>query len=276
MTAQVPRAGRLAAKQGECYHPMMIEFTTVTKAYGDRRVVGPLSTTLEKGQFVALLGGSGSGKTTTLKMINGLIAPTTGSVSVDGRPIGDEVLSVLRRRIGYVFQEVGLFSHMTVAENIAVGPRLARWDTARIAARTAELLSLIALPAEVGARLPAALSGGQRQRVGVARALAVGPSVMLMDEPFGALDAMTRERLQDELVQIWSRTGLTVLFVTHAIEEAIFLADRVVVMSPGPGRIDNEYIIDLPRPRDTTSNEFNEWRRLLSSQLHSHHGRKAG
>jgi len=115
-----------------------------------------------------------------------------------------------------------------------------------------------------------------KQRVAIARVLANDAEIVLMDEPFGALDAMTRERLQDELVEIWSRTGLTVLFVTHSIEEAIFLADRVVVMSPGPGRIDNEYSIDLPRPRDIASPEFNEWRRLLSSQLHSHHGRKAG
>jgi NitT/TauT family transport system ATP-binding protein len=115
-----------------------------------------------------------------------------------------------------------------------------------------------------------------KQRVAIARVLANDAELVLMDEPFGALDAMTRERLQDELLEIWERTKLTVVFVTHAIEEAIFLADRVVVMSPGPGRIDNEYMIDLPRPRDTTSTEFNEWRRLLSSQLHSHHGRKAG
>ena len=123
---------------------------------------------------------------------------------------------------------------------------------------------------------PHQLSGGMKQRVAIARVLANDAEIVLMDEPFGALDAMTRERLQDELLEIWSRTGLTVIFVTHSIEEAIFLADRVVVMSPGPGRIDNEYLIDLPRPRDIASPEFNEWRRLLSSQLHSHHGRKAG
>src|SRR5437016_1482703 len=123
---------------------------------------------------------------------------------------------------------------------------------------------------------PHQLSGGMKQRVAIARVLANDAEMVLMDEPFGALDAMTRERLQDELVEIWSRTKLTVLFVTHSIEEAIFLGDRVVVMSPGPGRIDNEYLIDLPRPRDIASAEFNEWRRLLSSQLHSHHGRKAG
>ena len=120
------------------------------------------------------------------------------------------------------------------------------------------------------------MSGGMQQRLQIARCLAQDPKVLLMDEPFGALDAMTRERLQDELVEIWSRTGLTVIFVTHSIEEAIFLADRVVVMSPGPGRIDSEYFIDLPRPRDIAGPEFNEWRRRLSSQLHSHHGRKAG
>jgi osmoprotectant transport system ATP-binding protein len=212
---------------------MMITFASVTKAYGERRVVGPLSVTIEKGQFVALLGGSGSGKTTTLKIINGLTEPTSGVVRVDGRPVGDEPLAMLRRRIGYVFQEVGLFSHMTVAENIAIGPRLARWRAERIAARTADLLSLVALPAEVGPRLPSALSGGQRQRVGVARALAAGPAVMLMDEPFGALDPVTRDALGRDYRSLHDTLGLTTVMVTHDVMEALLLADRILVMDAG-------------------------------------------
>ena len=159
----------------------MIELTDLTKIYGGRRAVGPLTLTIPKGQFVALLGGSGCGKTTTLKMINGLIRPDGGVVTVGGAPAGDEPPHLLRRRIGYVFQEVGLFPHMTIDENIAVGPRLAGWDRQRIASRTRELLDLVALPGEVGERLPSALSGGQRQRVGMARALAAGPQIMLMD-----------------------------------------------------------------------------------------------
>ena len=229
----------------------MITFTSVTKAYGDRRVVGPLSVTIEKGQFVALLGGSGSGKTTTLKMINGLTAPTTGKVSVAGRSVGDEPLPMLRRRIGYVFQEVGLFSHMTVVENIAVGPRLARWEAARIAARTAELLSLVALPPEVGSRHPSALSGGQRQRVGVARALAAGPTVMLMDEPFGALDPVTRDALGRDYRSLHDTLGLTTVLVTHDVMEALLLADRIVVMDAGQVLADGapgELMRDYPHP----------------------------
>ena len=154
----------------------MIAFDRVEKRFGGRTVVGPLTFGIAEGQFVALLGGSGSGKTTTLKMINGLVTPEAGEVRVEGEVVGAGPLAPLRRRIGYVFQEIGLLPHMTVAENIALGPRLAGWDRARIAARTAELLELTALPAEVGPRLPAALSGGQRQRVGVARALAAGPA----------------------------------------------------------------------------------------------------
>ena len=230
---------------------MMIAFNNVTKAYGDRRVVGPLSTTIARGQFVALLGGSGSGKTTTLKMINGLTSPTTGSVSVDGRPVGDQPLAALRRRIGYVFQEVGLFSHMTVAENIGIGPRLARWDADRIAARTAELLSLVALPAELGGRLPAALSGGQRQRVGVARALAAGPDLMLMDEPFGALDPVTRDALGRDYRALHDALGLTTVMVTHDVMEALLLADRILVMDAGRVLADGapgELLRDHPDP----------------------------
>ena len=229
----------------------MISFNSVTKAYGGRRVVGPLSTTIPRGQFVALLGGSGSGKTTTLKMINGLTSPTTGSVGIDGRPVGDEPLSGLRRRIGYVFQEVGLFSHMTVAENIAIGPRLARWTADRTAARTAELLSLVALPAEIGARLPAALSGGQRQRVGVARALAAGPALMLMDEPVGALDPVTRDALGRDYRALHDALGLTTVMVTHDVMEALLLADRILVMDAGQVLADGtprDLLRDHPEP----------------------------
>jgi osmoprotectant transport system ATP-binding protein len=211
----------------------MIVFDAATKSYAGRRVVGPLSLTVEAGQFVALLGGSGCGKTTTLKMINGLVAPDSGRVSVQGRAVGEEPLPTLRRRIGYVFQDVGLFPHLTVAENIAIGPRLAAWPPARTAARTAELLALVALPAEIGERRPAALSGGQRQRVGVARALAAGPRLVLMDEPFGALDPVVRDALGQDYRALHAKLGLTTVMVTHDVMEALFLADRVVVMDAG-------------------------------------------
>jgi len=211
----------------------MIVFDAVTKTYEGRRVVGPLSLSIPDGQFVAFLGASGCGKTTSLKMINGLVTPDGGTVSVAGRAVGEEPLPILRRRIGYVFQEVGLFPHMTVAENIAVGPRLAGWPPARIAARADELLSLIALPSDVAGRLPAALSGGQRQRVGLARALAAGPALMLMDEPFGALDPLTRDALGQDYRALHERLGLTTVMVTHDILEALLLSDRVIVLDAG-------------------------------------------
>jgi osmoprotectant transport system ATP-binding protein len=213
----------------------MIAFDRVEKRFGGRSVVGPLTFDVAEGQFVALLGGSGSGKTTTLKMINGLVTPDGGAVRVEGAVVGAGPLAPLRRRIGYVFQEVGLLPHMTVAENIALGPRLARWDRARTEARTAELLELTALPAEVGSRLPVALSGGQRQRVGVARALAAGPRLMLMDEPFGALDPITRDTLGRDYRALHDRLGLTTVMVTHDVTEALLLADRILVL--GEGRI---------------------------------------
>ncbi len=229
----------------------MIELRELTKVYDGRRAVGPLSLTIVKGQFVALLGGSGCGKTTTLKMINGLIAPDGGEVVVDGAPAGVEPPFRLRRRIGYVFQEVGLFPHMTVDENIAVGPRLAGWDKARIAARSRELLALVALPPEVGQRLPAALSGGQRQRVGMARALAAGPAIMLMDEPFGALDPVTRDDLGRDYRALHDRLGLTSVMVTHDVMEALLLADRIVVLDKGVVLADGapaDLLADHPDP----------------------------
>ncbi len=211
----------------------MIELKSVTKAYGAQRAVGPFDLSIAKAQFVALLGGSGSGKTTTLKMINGLAPATSGEVLVEGRSIAEEPPWRVRRRIGYVFQEIGLFPHMSVAENIAVGPRLAGWDVPRIAARTTELLDLVSLPRDIAARLPAALSGGQRQRVGVARALAAQPSIMLMDEPFGALDPVTRDALGAEYRALHERLGLTTVMVTHDVMEALLLADRIVILEAG-------------------------------------------
>ncbi|HWA59882.1 MAG TPA: ABC transporter ATP-binding protein [Caulobacteraceae bacterium] len=211
----------------------MIELDEAVRAYGAGRAIGPLSFAVAKGEFVALLGGSGSGKTTTLKMINGLSPPDRGQVRIEGHAAGAEPGWRLRRRIGYVFQEVGLFPHLTVAENIAVGPRLAGWDKPRIAARTAELLDLVALPADAAPRLPAALSGGQRQRVGLARALAAGPSIMLMDEPFGALDPVIRDGLGREYRALHERLGLTTVMVTHDVMEALVLADRIIVMDEG-------------------------------------------
>ena len=211
----------------------IIELRGVSKRYGALAAVDDLSLALDAGSFTALLGGSGSGKTTALKTINGLVTPDAGQVLIDGAPAGAEPPHVLRRRIGYVFQEIGLFPHMTVAENIAIAPRLAGWDRPKIAARVTELLDLVALPADIAQRLPAALSGGQRQRVGVARALAASPKIMLMDEPFGALDPVTRDALGRDYRALHERLGLTTLMVTHDVWEALLLADRIVVMDAG-------------------------------------------
>ncbi len=211
----------------------IIELRNVVKRYGHVAAVDGLTLTLAPGGFTALLGGSGSGKTTALKMINGLVAPDSGEVRVEGAAVQGASAALLRRRIGYVFQEVGLFPHMTVAENIAVGPKLAGWARPRIEARILELLTLVDLPADVARRLPAALSGGQRQRVGVARALAARPRIMLMDEPFGALDPVTRDTLGREYRALHEQLGLTTLMVTHDVWEALLLADRIVVMDHG-------------------------------------------
>jgi osmoprotectant transport system ATP-binding protein len=210
-----------------------IELNDIVKAYGAARASDRVSLSVPRGQFVALVGGSGSGKTTLLKTINGLITPDSGEVMVGGRSLGGGDLHQLRRRIGYVFQEIGLFPHMTVAENVAVVPRLERWDGARIAARVRELLELVALPQELAARMPAELSGGQRQRVGVARALAAGPEIMLMDEPFGALDPIVRDALARDYRALHERLLLTTVMVTHDLMEALRLADRIVVLDNG-------------------------------------------
>ncbi|MGH7024361.1 MAG: ATP-binding cassette domain-containing protein [Caulobacteraceae bacterium] len=211
----------------------MIELDGVVKAWPDGPAIGPLSFGIPAGQFVAILGGSGCGKTTTLKMINRLAPSDAGEVRIEGRAAVAEPGFKLRRRIGYVFQEIGLFPHLSVAENIAVGPRLAGWDKPRTAARLAALLDLVALPADIGPRLPVALSGGQRQRVGVARALAAEPAIMLMDEPFGALDPIVREGLGVDYRALHDKLGLTTVMVTHDVTEALLLADRILVMEAG-------------------------------------------
>jgi NitT/TauT family transport system ATP-binding protein len=225
---------------------------------------------VRKGEFICLIGASGCGKSTLLRLAAGFETATHGHNLMWGVPI----ISPGPGR-GMVFQDYGLFPWLTVRDNIGFGPKSRGRTKAEIRDTVDRFVELIGLQ-DFADVFPHQLSGGMKQRVAIARVLANDAEIVLMDEPFGALDAMTRERLQDELVAIWSRTGLTVLFVTHSIEEAIFLADRVVVMSPGPGRIDSEYVIDLPRPRDIASPEFNAWRRLLASQLHSHHARTAG
>jgi osmoprotectant transport system ATP-binding protein len=213
----------------------LIVLEHVCKAFGSGRyAVSDVSLRVEAGQMLVLLGGSGSGKTTTLKMINRLIEPTSGRVEVDGRDVRSVDAVQLRRGIGYVFQGIGLFPHLTVAENIAVVPRLLGWPRERIEPRVDELLELVHLPpAEYRTRLPEELSGGQQQRVGFARALAAGPRVMLMDEPFGALDPITRDALQEEFQQIRRRLGFTAVMVTHDMTEALLLADRIAVMNAG-------------------------------------------
>jgi len=215
----------------------VITFEHVGKRYGDKVAVGDLSLTIADGEIVVLVGPSGCGKTTSLKMINRLIEPTSGVIRLDGRDTSTIDVTTLRRSIGYVIQQVGLFPHLTVAENIGTVPRLLGWERARVRARVDELLELIGLPPEEFARrLPDDLSGGQQQRVGVARALGADPPVLLMDEPFGAIDPVTRERLQDELLGLQRVVRKTIVFVTHDIDEAIKLGDHIALLDTG-GRL---------------------------------------
>ncbi len=211
----------------------MIEVEGLTRRYDGTPAVDGVSFRVEAGELLALVGGSGSGKTTTLKMINRLVEPDAGRVVLDGRDAASLEPHALRRSIGYVFQGVGLFPHMSVAENVGVPLRLARWPRERVEARVAEMLRLVELEVELGGRAPATLSGGQQQRVGVARALAASPRVLLLDEPFGALDPLARDRLQGSFDGLRRRLGLTAVFVTHDVAEALVLADRIGVMRSG-------------------------------------------
>ena len=206
-----------------------LAFEGVTKRYGATVALDDVSTTIAAGSFVALVGASGSGKSTLLKTVNRLVVPDAGRVTLDGGDVADGPAPVLRRRVGYVFQNIGLVPHLTVGENIALPLHLA----GRTDDRVAELLALVDLPVDIARRTPDALSGGQRQRVGVARALAAEPRLLLMDEPFGALDPVTRDALGGKVRALHDRLGLTTVMVTHDMAEALLLATRVLVMQAG-------------------------------------------
>jgi len=198
-----------------------------------RELLHDLNLEVQRGETLVLLGRSGSGKTTTLKLINHLLTPSEGELRVDSRPTHEWDVIRLRRMIGYVIQEVGLFPHFTVARNIGLVPRIENWHADRIAERMHELLQLVGLDPEIASRYPRELSGGQRQRVGVARALAADPPILLMDEPFGALDPITRTELQREFLQLQKRLRKTVVFVTHDLREALLLGTRIALMEAG-------------------------------------------
>src|SRR3954470_3396916 len=215
-----------------------LELNGIVKRHDGRPALDRVSLSVEAGSFVALVGPSGSGKTTLLKTINRLVAPDVASVRLSGADIRDIPPAALRRRIGYVFQGIGLFPHMDVGANIAIVPRLNGVAAGERRARALELLDLVALPRDFASRYPVALSGGQAQRVGVARALAAKPSLMLMDEPFGALDPVTRDELGRAYRSLHDSLGLTTLLVTHDMTEALLLADRIVVLIGGRVRAD--------------------------------------
>ncbi|HYM23093.1 MAG TPA: ATP-binding cassette domain-containing protein [Vicinamibacterales bacterium] len=236
-----------------------LEFRDVTFARDGASILDRFSMNVATGEVIALVGRSGAGKSTLLRLVNRLLLPQSGAVRVDGRDTREWDPIRLRRRTGYVLQDVGLFPHMTVADNVSIVPRLERWDAARTAARARELLDLVGLPArDFAARWPDELSGGQRQRVGVARALASDPPLLLMDEPFGALDPVTRAELHGEFRRIQSRVRKTVLIVTHDMAEAFALGDRV-------GVIDEGRLIVCDSPSAVSSSQDARVRRLFDA-----------
>ncbi|KFC71363.1 L-proline glycine betaine ABC transport system permease protein ProV [Devosia sp. LC5] len=226
----------------------MIEIDDITKVYGETAVVDRVTMTVEPRSICVIVGTSGSGKTTLMRMINKLVTPTSGSIRIDGEDIGTVPAYELRRRIGYAIQGHGLFPHRTVGQNVATVPKLLGWDKKKTAARVDELLSLFQLdPAQFRDRLPNELSGGQQQRVGVARALAAEPNILLMDEPYGALDPVIRAKAQEDLLAIQRKFGTTIVLVTHDMEEAIHLGDKIAVMDSGK-------LLQFARPAEIIAN----------------------
>lgn len=226
-----------AQNEGPTAYPSAapLEFRNVGKRYPGAAspAIDDLSFSVPAGEICVLVGPSGCGKTTAMRLVNRMIDLTSGEILLDGRSITDRKPSDLRREIGYVIQQIGLFPHQTIAQNVATVPKLLGWDKHRTERRVTELLELVGLPAEMGARYPGQLSGGQRQRVGVARALAADPPLMLMDEPFGAIDPINRERLQNEFLRLQAEIRKTIVFVTHDIDEAIKMGDRIAIMREG-------------------------------------------
>lgn len=229
---QPAKSGMLAQMQSQVATPV-IEFRDVSYSVEGTQVLSGLSLQVERGETLVLLGRSGSGKTTTLKLVNRLLSPTAGEVRVRGVANAESDVIRLRRSIGYVIQDAGLFPHYTVERNVGLVPRIEAWPEDRIRTRVEELLRLVGLTPEMAARFPHQLSGGQRQRVGVARALAADPEILLMDEPFGALDPLTRDELQSEFHSLQQRLHKTVVFVTHDLREALRLGSRIALMEAG-------------------------------------------
>ncbi|WP_042401619.1 betaine/proline/choline family ABC transporter ATP-binding protein [Geomicrobium sp. JCM 19037] len=232
----------------------MLEFKDVTKTFdGSKKpAVNKLNLTIEKGEFVVFIGPSGCGKTTTMKMINRLVEPSEGQILVDGTNVLDQDSVQLRRSIGYVIQQIGLMPHMTVGENISLVGSLLKWSKQKQQERAKELISLVDLPEEYLQRYPHELSGGQQQRIGVLRALAANPPLILMDEPFGALDPITRDGLQEEFKKLQKEVDKTIVFVTHDMDEAIKLADKIVIMNAGE-------IVQVGSPDEILTNPANEF-----------------
>ncbi|MEH7634964.1 ABC transporter ATP-binding protein [Bacillus pumilus] len=248
----------------------MIEFRKVSMQFSDERyAVESVDLEIQKGEFFVFIGPSGSGKTTTLKMINRLISSTEGEIYIKGQKINDYDMYELRWDIGYVLQQIALFPHMTIEENIAVVPELKRWSRHEINKRVEELMQMVGLdPAMYRHRKPSELSGGQQQRVGVARALAADPEIILMDEPFSALDPLTREKLQDDLLDLQRRIQKTIVFVTHDMQEAMRLGDRICIMKEGK-------VVQIGRPEELVQHPVNAFVREFVSGAACHVGQQA-